>query len=104
MLNFLINFKSTSTSILYEAFTGSISFSSAAWGILNILNPAADIKAAVSLVANLIDNIRLALGGNASLWQIVKMIPDFAMTIVGLIPGVKVLDVIANAYSIGNLL
>lgn len=62
----LKNFKIQTTNIMYDAFTGSISISSAAWTILNILNPAVDIKAAVSLVTNFIDNIRLALGGNVS--------------------------------------
>ena len=103
MLNSLINFKLASTSMLYDAYTGSISFSSAAWLLVKRLNPAADVAAAVSLVANMVDNIRLALGGNASLWQVVKILPDFAMTIAGMIPGVKVLTVLADIYSIANI-
>lgn len=103
-MHYFSNIFTNAPSLFYDAFTGNISVSDCAWAILKMLNPAADIQAAVSLVANFIDNIRLALGGNASVGAILKMIPDFAMTIVGLIPGVKILDVIANAYSIANLL
>lgn len=90
--------------LLYDAYTGALSVSDAAWALMKIISPAGDIEAFISLMANFVDNVRLALGGHATVGSILKMIPDFAMTIVGMIPGVKVAKILSNSYAIANLI
>lgn len=85
----------------YDAYTGSISVSDIAWLLIKKLGPANDVAALISFLTNFIDNIRLGLGGNASVWQILKMIPDFAIVLAGFFPGASL---IVDLYSLATLL
>ena len=72
---------------LRDAYTGSISVSDFAWLLMKKLGPAHDVQALIGFLTNFIDNIRMAFGGSASVWQILKMIPDFAVVLAGFFPG-----------------
>lgn len=104
LTTFFANLLSLSPSFNYDAAQGKISVGSAAWLMIKELNPAADVAASVSLLANFIDNIIGAFSGNVTIASVVKMIPDFAMTIAGIIPGVKVLTVMSDIYAVAQLL
>lgn len=86
---------------LYDAFTGSISVSDLAWLLVKKIGPTNDVAALIGFLTNFIDNIRLALGGDASVWQILKMVPDFMIVIAGFFPGASL---VVDLYSIATLL
>lgn len=85
---------------LYDVYTGSLSVSDFAWALMKKLGPANDVAALISFLTNFIDNIRLALGGNATVWQILKMIPDFAIVLAGFFPGAST---VVDLYSFATL-
>jgi hypothetical protein len=91
--------------MLYQYFfKGGLSLGDVIWTIIGYINPGKDWKLAYDLLLNLISNIRLALSGNASVGDIVAILPDFAMTILGALPLGVIMEVISNVYPIAQLL
>lgn len=91
--------------LLYEAFTGSISL----WSLISNLATIFGVSPksysqAISIASNFIGNIKLALGGKATIGSILKMVPDFVVMVIGLFPGAKFAKVITKSYSIASLL
>lgn len=84
----------------YQVYTGSLSV----WSAVNIIMDWFGIgSASFDILRNFVNNIVTAFTNGGSVWDVVKMIPDFARTILGMLPASKTLKIITHAYDIANL-
>ncbi|MBB6623695.1 hypothetical protein H7E67_09655 [Clostridium gasigenes] len=85
---------------LYQIYNGSLTTWSAVSSILDILGIG---TASFDIVRNFVNNLVAVFAYGGNIWDVVKIIPDFARTILGMLPATKVLIVITRAYDIASL-